>query len=481
MLTSIKKNYTFNALFTLINIAYPLLTLAYVARIIGPEYLGKYYFANSLTTYFLFAASFGIPIYGTREIAKHRADPEALGTVFSELAWLNLLSSFGAGAAMAAVVAALPAFREDWLLFLILGAAVPLNVLCLDFLFYGLEDQGNIAARVAASKALSLAVLFLTVRTAEDYMIYAALITGSLLLQNLMALPSAARRVRLRRNGLRPGRHLRPLAYLLLTSLAVNVYLNLDNVMLGMLAGHESVGYYNAGMRLCRNAVILVTAVGMSVIPRISYHLHGGREAEYLALLRKSSGLILLAALPAMLMLGLCAPGLIAALFGPGFGPGTRALEIAAPLVLLSGLSHFLGMQVLFPRGDEKQVFRSALAAAAVSLGLNFLLASRWRQEGAAAAAVAAEATALAILWFQARRRHRIGLMLGRDSAPYFLAAAAMAAILLGYRWTGKDGIWPLTAALATASLAYVGLLYALGEFHIRNLADALARRLRAG
>lgn len=481
MLPSIKKNYTINALLTLINIAYPFLTLAYLARIIGPGYLGKYYFASSLTAYFLFAAAFGIPMYGAREIGRHRSDPEALGAVFSELALLNLLASLAAGAILAAVVAAVPAFRQDWPLFLILGASVPLNAFCLDFLFIGMENQANIALRVAIAKGLALGALFLWVHTAGDYIRYAAIATASLALQNALSLPAAFRIARPRRRGLRPWRHLRPLAYLLLTTLAVNVYFSLDSVVLGLFAGPESVGYYNAGIRLCRNAVALVTAVGVSVIPRLTYHLHGGREAEYLGLLRKSFGLILFTALPATLMLGLAAPGLIGVLFGKGFMAGVPALEIAAPVVLLTGFTHFLGQQVLFPRGDEKRLFQSGLVAAAVSLALNALFAARWRQEGAAAAAVATEAVVLGLQWHWARSRHGLGLFLGREARPYWIAGAAMAAILAVYRLWTPPGIGPLATALALASLAYLASLYALGETHVRAGVGMALRRLGRG
>ena len=47
-----------------------LIYLPYIARIFGPEGFGKVSFAESIVTYFMFGANFGIDMIGIREIAK---------------------------------------------------------------------------------------------------------------------------------------------------------------------------------------------------------------------------------------------------------------------------------------------------------------------------------------------------------------------------------------------------------------------------
>src|SRR4051812_39322138 len=63
---SLKKNYILNVLLSLVNIGYPILTLGYVARTIGPQHLGRFYLAFSLTGYFVLLAGLGLPLYGAR-------------------------------------------------------------------------------------------------------------------------------------------------------------------------------------------------------------------------------------------------------------------------------------------------------------------------------------------------------------------------------------------------------------------------------
>ena len=71
-LKSIKVNYFYNIILTLSNLLFPMITFPFVARIIGPEGLGKVSFANNLALYFITFAQVGIPVYGIREISKNR-------------------------------------------------------------------------------------------------------------------------------------------------------------------------------------------------------------------------------------------------------------------------------------------------------------------------------------------------------------------------------------------------------------------------
>ena len=70
--TSIKSNYIFNTLRTVLNLIVPLIVFLYISRVLGPESLGKVEFANSIVSYFVLFTVLGIPIYGIRETARTR-------------------------------------------------------------------------------------------------------------------------------------------------------------------------------------------------------------------------------------------------------------------------------------------------------------------------------------------------------------------------------------------------------------------------
>jgi len=60
---SLKKNYIYNSILQITNLLYPLITLPYVARVMGPEGIGKNTFIMSLVQFYIIFAALGISAY----------------------------------------------------------------------------------------------------------------------------------------------------------------------------------------------------------------------------------------------------------------------------------------------------------------------------------------------------------------------------------------------------------------------------------
>ena len=67
---SLKLNFVMNAILTMSQFIFPLITFPYVSRILLPEGTGKVSFATSVISYFAMFAQLGIPTYGIRACAK---------------------------------------------------------------------------------------------------------------------------------------------------------------------------------------------------------------------------------------------------------------------------------------------------------------------------------------------------------------------------------------------------------------------------
>src|ERR1035437_7348340 len=90
---SLKKNFVHNILFILSNILFPIISFSYTARVLGPEGIGKVQFVITFAQYFVMVAALGIPVYGVREVAKARGDQNRLNKLFSELLFINIITS----------------------------------------------------------------------------------------------------------------------------------------------------------------------------------------------------------------------------------------------------------------------------------------------------------------------------------------------------------------------------------------------------
>ena len=90
---SVKNSIFYNVLLAISQVFFPLITFPYLARTLGPEHVGALNFAESIAKYFILLAALGIPIYGVREVAKKMNSKKELTFLFSEIFFINLITT----------------------------------------------------------------------------------------------------------------------------------------------------------------------------------------------------------------------------------------------------------------------------------------------------------------------------------------------------------------------------------------------------
>ena len=160
---SLVKNSIFNVIYTVANILFPLLTSAYVSRILLPTGVGKVAYAQNIASYFVTIAALGIPSYGIREVAKVRGEQEKLNKVFTELMIINAASTTVAVVGYIFLVA-LNSGISDICLYIACGTAVFFNYINVDWLYQGEEEYVYISCRSIAIKVLAFISLLLLVK-----------------------------------------------------------------------------------------------------------------------------------------------------------------------------------------------------------------------------------------------------------------------------------------------------------------------------
>ena len=79
------KNYLYNVGYQVLVIIVPLITSAYVSRVLHPAGVGAYAFTNSIIQYFILFANMGIGYYGNRQIAYVRDNRTKMAKTFWEI------------------------------------------------------------------------------------------------------------------------------------------------------------------------------------------------------------------------------------------------------------------------------------------------------------------------------------------------------------------------------------------------------------
>ena len=132
---SLKINFIMNAILTMSSFIFPLITFPYVSRVLLPVGTGKVSFANSVITYFAMFAQLGIPTYGIRACSKVRDNKEELNKTVHEIFLINLIMSVLTYLVFLVCLVAVPRFRQDYALFLILSSTLFFNVIGMEWMY----------------------------------------------------------------------------------------------------------------------------------------------------------------------------------------------------------------------------------------------------------------------------------------------------------------------------------------------------------
>lgn len=441
-----------NALLTMSNLLFPLITFPYVSRILLPEGVGKVSFATSLITYFSMFAQLGIPMYGIRACAKVRDDPAELTKVTQELLIINLVMSAISYLALAAALLTVPRLREDRLLYVIISATILLTAIGMEWLYKGLEQYTYITVRSIAFKFVALVCMFGLVKEQKDYVIYGGLTILAASASNILNFINAGKYISLKPVGdYHFRRHLKPVGVFFAMACATTIYTNLDTVMLGFLKTDVDVGYYYAAVKIKGILVSIVTSLGAVLLPRASYYIEHGQTEEFYRITRKALNFVLLAALPMMVYFMIFAGAGITFLSGPAYGGAVLPMQIIMPTLLFIGITNILGIQMLVPLGREKTVLYSEIAGAVTDLILNALLIPRYAAAGAAFGTLVAEAVVLLVQYLALRGDVKSAFLQIRYGAILLGTALGSAASF----WVLRQGMGSFLTLAASACIFF--------------------------
>ena len=145
-----------NAFLTMSSFVFPLLTFPYVSRILMPEGMGKVAMGTAVVAYFAMLARLGIPLYGIRACAEVRDDRLQLSKVVHELFLINLFMTGVSYIVFFSTVFAVPSFRTEYVLYLIIGSTLFFETIGVEWLYKALEEYSYITYRSIFFKMIAL-------------------------------------------------------------------------------------------------------------------------------------------------------------------------------------------------------------------------------------------------------------------------------------------------------------------------------------
>ena len=394
MSASLKTNYIFNLLNTVSGLLFPLITFPYASRILLADGIGQVNFFQSIIQYITLLTCLGIPMYAIREIAKVRDDVKERNKTAVEILLLHASLTFIGYVIVAILIATVTEIQVDIPLFLILSTTIFFTAIGCEWFYQGVEDFKYITIRGLIVKTFSVVLLFLLVKTKEDILWYAVYCVIGVLGGNIFNFLRLRKYISIKQlsfKELHPLKHLLPALHIFVLNLVISIYVQLNSVMLGFMADTTSVGLFTAASKLSHMTLGIVGALGTAMLPRLSNLIATGQKEKFNRLSQKAMQFVIAITLPMTVGMILTAPYLVRLFCGDTYTPAILTLQIISPIILAIGISNILGIQILYPQGQENKVIWATTLGAVVNFLLNLWLIPQLAQDGASIATVIAE------------------------------------------------------------------------------------------
>ena len=465
-MSSLKTNVLLNFVNTITGIIFPVITFPYAARVLLPDGIGAVNFYQSIVNYIVLLTSLGIPMYAVREVARYREDVVKRNAVTMEVILLSMFLSLAGYVLVVILGEFVPQIRMQSELFYVLSLSILFTAIGVNWFYQAVENFKFITIRALAFRLLAAAALFLFVKTKDDLLIYTFVVVGSTVGNNFINFIHLRKFISIKEiswHELRVWRHLKPSLHIFVFNLVTSIYLNLNTVMLGFMKGDSAVGFYTAGNKISHIVLSVVASLGVVMLPRCANLVENGRMDEFASITRKSYRFVLALSIPCTLGLILLAEPVITAFCGSEFFAATPVLCWTAPVIIFIGLSNVLGIQILYPKGQENLVIWSTVGGAVFNLFLNLWLIPIWSYTGAAISTFVAELAVLAIQMFWGHRYIPFR-MFEKTYVNYLIAALLMSIAII-----------PVVLYLTNLWLLFViailvgGLVYAVVLWWLRD------------
>ena len=88
---TVASNFAWLTVLQVAGYVFPLITLPYLARVIGVDGFSKIAFATAIMIWIQTVADWGFNMSATRDVAQNRDDPDKVSRIFSNVLWARLL------------------------------------------------------------------------------------------------------------------------------------------------------------------------------------------------------------------------------------------------------------------------------------------------------------------------------------------------------------------------------------------------------
>jgi PST family polysaccharide transporter len=275
------ENFLSLSVLQIANYILPLITLPYLARVLGPEKFGLIAFSQAFIGYFIILTDYGFNFPATRDISINRGNKEKILEIFSSVIVLKFFLFLLALGIMSVIIFVFEKFRQDWKMHYLTFGMVLGQVLFPVWFFQGMERMKYITFLNILAKLIFTIAIFVFVRKVEDYLYVPLLNSLGFIVAGVLGLWIVLKDfgVEFKIPTWKEIKHqLKEGWYIFISTVAISLYTISNTFILGLFTNNTIVGYYSAAEKIIKAIQGLSNPISQTIYPHVSKLMHESRE-----------------------------------------------------------------------------------------------------------------------------------------------------------------------------------------------------------
>lgn len=472
-MSSVKSNYIWNSLYSVVNVLLPFITTPYLARTLGAEAIGQNSYVAANVSYFLLIAVLGTTLYGHRQIATVKNNKYQLSRSFKEILLFRITTTMISFVGFAALLQFGIQYKELYYIYILSFANVILDI---SWFYKGIEDFKKITLRNFAVRIIHTILIFVFIKTPNDLWLYVLFSASCTIIGNGSMWISLKGKL-IKTESVKPFKNTKGIVLLFLPTIASQVYILLDRSMMGWINGSTyQIGCYEETEKLIRIAISIIESPSMVMLSRVAFLYKGGKEDAAIEYVYKAYRFAIMLALPMVFGLIAVTERLVPVFWGVGFDYIYRVLPILCLMLPITSISSVTGYSLLIPIGKQN-IYTIAISCTAVTnIVLNYILISLMGGVGAAIASVISEVVGMTIQLAWCNRHGIINVWkIVRFSWKYIVSSAVMLIVVKVFFAGLRGGVFTLLLVVVVGVFSYsAGLFLLRDDFFFVNVKSTM-------
>lgn len=372
------SNFGYLSLLQVSSYVFPLITIPYLARVIGVDSFGKIAFASAVIVWFTTIADWGFNFTATRDVAKNREDKEKISEIFSNVLWARILLMLLSFFVLLTVIQFVPEFRENKTILLITFLLIPGHILYPDWFFQAMERMKYITVFNILSKLLFTVLIFVFIKEKSDYILQPLFTTLGYIVSGIIAMCLIVFKwgVKIKPPKYKPIINtIKGSTDVFINNIMPNLYNSFSTILLGFYGGSVSNGLLDAGGKLVSVSQQFMIIISRTFFPflsrRIDKHNVYVKLNFYFALFFTA-------------VLFIAAPFFIRLFFTEEFYSAIPVLRIMSLSIVFMSLSNIYGTNYMIIQGYERKLRNITFVCSLIGFAFSFPLIYMYDFIGAA-------------------------------------------------------------------------------------------------